>query len=231
VRSFDVHFRWLRPSGETVLPEAFVDTATELGIIVPLGLHVLRTACTHLVTWLHDGTMPEPLPIGFNVSSRDVQSGDYPERLAEILRQTRLPPSLLAIELEDRVFRDSSPELDRFITAIIDLGVRLMIVDFGGGYSSWSQLQRYTVSRVKLDCNVTAEADASAVNAEILRVVTALAAHLNVPATAVGIDSERVAELARAAGCDRAQGPLFSEPVKADFVPSLLSGNTRSLPS
>jgi diguanylate cyclase (GGDEF)-like protein/PAS domain S-box-containing protein len=224
---FEVSMRWRRPGSHMLTPDAFLIAAAELGIIVPLGLSVLRSACKRLVEWSTAYHHVRATAIAFNVSAREIARMDYAERIVEILRETDLEPSRLRIEIEDRIFREPSPDLARFVAAIARFGIDLVVDEFGGGYTSWRQLHRWQVHQVKIARDAIAEEDDIEANVALLKGLTARASGSDITVSAVGLDTSDLVDRARDIGCDRGQGLHLGPPLPAEEVPALLARNGR----
>jgi len=220
---FEALMRWRRPNADPMTPDVFLDVAIELGIIVPLGLQVLRAACEHLVEWSTVFPQCGGISITFNVSNREIAQPGFPDRIAEILHETGLDPSRLGIEIDDRVFRNQSPELIRFVMSIIELGAHLVIDNFGGWYAAWGQFRRFHVHGVKLTPDAIASEDDVETNATILRAVTTLASESGIVVSGTGLETSGLVDRARDIGCGRGQGYHLSPPLPAEGVPALLA--------
>jgi EAL domain-containing protein (putative c-di-GMP-specific phosphodiesterase class I) len=223
ITNLEVLMRWHRPEIGTQGPDAFLEVAIELGIITPLGLGILRTACLQAVAW-SAGALPgaPPLRISFNVAGHDLAQPDFPLRVAEILRDTGLPPAHLDIEIDDHVFRDQTPELDRAVAAIRGQGIGVIVDGVGGGFALWNQMSRLRPDRMKFDRHTAGQVENPDVASAILRSVTTMASALGVPVTAVGLEDAALVEQARVAGCALGQGFHLCPPVPAAGIADLL---------
>lgn len=224
---FEVSMRWRRPGSHMLTPDAFLIAAAELGIIVPLGFSVLRSASKQLVEWSTAYPHVRATAITFNVSAREIAQPDYAERIVEILRETDLEPTRLRIEIEDRIFREPSPDLARFVAAIAGFGIDLVVDGFGGGYASWRQLRRWQVHQVKIARDAIADLDDVEAKVALLKGLTARASASGIVVSAVGLDTSDLVEFARDIGCDRGQGLHLGPPLPAEGIPALLTRDGR----
>ena len=102
------------------------------------------------------------------------------------------------------------------------MGVRLSIDDFGTGYSSLSYLQRFPLSRLKIDQSFVRDLLTNENNAKITRAIIAMAHSLNLSVLAEGVETDAQLARLREEGCDEVQGYLFSRPVCASDFEALL---------
>jgi diguanylate cyclase (GGDEF)-like protein/PAS domain S-box-containing protein len=222
LRGLEVLMRWRTSEGEIVQPADFIEVAIEMGIIIPLGLQILREACDHVVHWNAAHPDDAPVSLSFNVSQRELHQPDYPAKIAGILGETRLEPGLLGVEVDDSVFREHTAELDRFVEAIRTLGARLVLDGFSGGHASLPEIKRVRPDRIKIARRAIGESGSHQIDVAILNVVTTIARSLDVPVTAVGLADGSLIDQARDAGCHRAQCDLLQPPVPAEEVPAIL---------
>jgi diguanylate cyclase (GGDEF)-like protein/PAS domain S-box-containing protein len=219
----EVLMRWRRANGQTMPPDEFLEIASELSIVVPLGLAILRDACRCLVKWHSDVPQSRTVSLSFNVSQREIMLPDYPDRIAEALADTGLRPELLSIEIDDRLFREPIPELDQFVHRLRAIGVEVVLDNFDGGYASWSRLRRLEVSHAKIDRNAIALTDAQDGDLSVLKAIVSMASATGIALTAVGLASEELVQRARDLGCDRGQGNFLSPPLAEAEVVALWS--------
>ena len=218
----EVLMRWNRPDGAVDVPERFVRVAEELGIIVPLGMQILAEACELVAAWNVDRAPTDQIPISFNVSPREISLPEYPDRIATLLQEKGFDPSLLSIEVDERIVLEASPELERFVRSITSLGVNLVIDSFGGGYASWNQVRRLRASRVKIDRDAVGHSSAGEADLTVLKALVTIATTIGVVVTAVGLADAHLVEHTRAIGCHRGQGSHLCPPLPAIDVPSVL---------
>ena len=218
--------RWQAP-GETLIPPArFIPLAEETGLIVEIGRFVLRTACAQGRAWLERGY--EPLVISVNVSPRQFRQENFVATVAAALRESRLPPELLELEITESMVMHDAPRLIRMLEELRQLGVQISVDDFGTGYSSLSYLKRFPVHRLKIDRSFVADVTRNPDDAAIVRTIIALGHNLGLCVVAEGVESDAQLEFLRANGCDEMQGFYFGLPLPVDRFEETL---TRAEPS
>ncbi|MGW3485807.1 EAL domain-containing protein [Streptomyces sp. NPDC001054] len=143
--------RWRHPRFGRLAPNRFIDVAERDGSIVELGRWVLRTACAQARSWQLARPGARPPYVSVNVTVRQLWDSDVVADVADVLAETRLPPSLLQLELTESEVVGQTGRPLRALQELSDMGVRIAIDDFGTGYSNLSYLSRLPVSVLKLD--------------------------------------------------------------------------------
>lgn len=213
--------RWQHPEWGMVGPQRFVQVAEDCGLIVPLGLWVLRQACAQAVQWLQQG-LP-PLRLAVNVSVRQMQQPGFAEEVAEALHDTGLPAHLLELEITESTLQSVSQSRE-MLGRLKALGVTVAIDDFGTGFSSLSLLKHLAIDRVKLDRSFVQDLPSDGPNVQVTRAIVDLARALHLALTAEGIESQAQRTMLLGMGCQEGQGYLFARPMPAGELPPLLLG-------
>ncbi|KFI06450.1 signaling protein [Massilia sp. BSC265] len=214
--------RWKHPEQGLISPLRFIGLAEESGLIVPLGEWVVRTACAQGQAWRAAG-LP-PLTISVNVSARQFEEKRLVERIAGALRDSRLPPESLEVEVtESSIMRDLARAVEK-MRELKGMGVSLSIDDFGTGYSSLSALKSFPISRLKIDKSFVSDLADSPDDQAIAMAVISLGHKLNLRVIAEGVETEEQRDFLRANDCDEMQGYLFSRPVPPERIAELLAG-------
>ena len=213
--------RWKHPQRGLLFPGDFVGLSEETGLIVPLGRWVLHEACRQTRQW-QLATPGSNLAISVNLSARQLQQPGLVEEIAAILRETRLDPGALRLEITETVVMHDAPTTLAKLEALKALGVQLAIDDFGTGYSSLGYLKRFPVDTLKIDRSFVKGIGQNVEDSAIVRAVITVAKSLGLSVTAEGIESADQLEQLRSLGCDHGQGYYFAKPMPSDRVPALL---------
>jgi diguanylate cyclase (GGDEF)-like protein/PAS domain S-box-containing protein len=217
---FEALARWEHPTRGFVSPAAFIPIAEETGMIVMLGLYVLRTACQQLRQWQ---ARDPSLGISVNVSGRQFADAGFVDRARRILEDTGVAPSSLRLEVTESVIMDKAEIAADALKALKSLGVQLSIDDFGTGYSSLSYLHKFPFDILKIDQSFVSRMCLDQDSKAITETILILARKLNKRSVAEGIeDEEQLAEL-KVLGCDYGQGFYFSRPVPASEAEKLIT--------
>ncbi len=225
--------RWRHPELGLVSPARFIPLAEETGLIVPLGLWVLRSACEQIMSWERAG-MPglQDFRIAVNLSARQFAQPDLVQSIADVLLDSGLAPKRLEIELtEGLVMTDVENAIDT-LHELKNLGVQLSIDDFGTGYSSLSYLQRFPIDVLKIDQSFVRDITGSSGEATIVHTIISMAHNLHLRVIAEGVETEAQLAYLHKHECDEMQGFYFSHPLPVKDMEQLLrDGKTLSVPT
>ena len=215
--------RWKHPKRGVVPPGVFLNAAIDTGLIRPMDEWVLREACRQVKAWEVAG-LP-PITVSANVSNSLFHGRTLPTTVADALRDSGLNASQLELELTESIAMRDVEASVTMLEGLRTMGVRLSIDDFGTGYSSLSYLQRFPLSRLKIDQSFVRDLLTNENNVKITRAIIAMAHSLNLSVLAEGVETEGQLEKLREEGCDEVQGYLFSRPVCAEDFERLLKGD------
>jgi diguanylate cyclase (GGDEF)-like protein/PAS domain S-box-containing protein len=231
VVGFEALLRWVHPEMGLVYPGAFIATAEETGLILPITRLTLERACRDLDDWQRAAPEGLELSVSVNISSKHFLQPSLLEDLVAVLAGTDLPPHLLRLEITETALMDDADENIRLIQRLREFGIRLLIDDFGTGYSSLSYLQRLPVDTLKVDRSFIAKIhERPESNRRIVEAIVSLAHKLNMTVVAEGIETPEQRVILRDMGCDFGQGYLFSRPVPKAEIDQLVAGLNHSRP-
>jgi len=217
VSGMEALVRWRHPEQGMVSPAKFIPLAEESGLIVPLGVWILRAACRQAKEWL-DAGLP-PLRVAVNISPRQFAQPDLPEMVERILAETGLAASLLELEVTEGAVMDRAVESIDMLNRFKEMGVTLSIDDFGTGYSSLSYLKLFPIQYLKIDQSFVRDITADPNDAAIVTAVLAMAEGLKLGVIAEGVETAEQLAFLRRQGCREVQGYYFSRPLPAaDFA-------------
>ena len=202
--------RWHHPVHGKIAPGHFISVAEDTGLIVPLGEWVLRRACTDAAKW------PDPLIVAVNLSPAQFRDGDIAETVAEVLKETKLPPERLELEITENLLINDTEEVLGKLNRLRQLGVAITMDDFGTGYSSLNYLARFPFSKIKIDRQFIRNMTRDPATRAIVRTIIALGKSLDVTITAEGVETEEQAAMLREFGCPQVQGFLYGYPGAAE---------------
>jgi diguanylate cyclase (GGDEF)-like protein/PAS domain S-box-containing protein len=228
VTAVEALLRWRSPDLGLLNPLEFIPIAERTGLILPIGEWVLRTACRQCREWQLAGA--PALPISVNVSVRQLWQSDFVETVSTVLRETELDPTLLEIELTESIALGSSERAAGVVSRLGELGVRIVIDDFGTGHSSLARLRQLHMHAIKIDRAFIKNIASEDRDRDLVSTIIAMAHKLNVGVIAEGVETrEQVSALQAIAGSQpagsdlrRLQGFLFSKPVPSEVISSLL---------
>ena len=208
--------RWKHPQRGLVMPGEFIPLAEELGLIVPIGEWVLRTACQQAASW------PADISISVNVSPVQLRNPEFPKLVDRCLKQTGLAPRRLELEMTESVLMQNTEATLETLRQLQETGVGISLDDFGTGYSSLSYLRRFPFNRIKIDRSFVTDIAARPDALAIVRTILMLAESLGMTTTAEGVETDDQRTLLKAVGCQEMQGFLFSAAVPPDAAMRLM---------
>jgi len=211
--------RWQHPERGLLPPDRFLPLAEETGLVVAVDTWVLRTACLQTRDWLDAGL--GPLRVAVNISGRTFQQPRLADTVFHVLREARLDPGMLELEVSENVAGHETRETMVVLERLRALGVRVAIDDFGTGYSVLSRLRGFPVNTMKVDKSFVQDIAEATDDGPIVAGLIAMAHSLGVEVTAEGVETSAQMAFLRRHGCDSVQGFLLARPVDPAVIPSL----------
>src|ERR1039457_1240200 len=209
ITSFEALLRWRHPERGMISPAEFTPIAEEMGLIIPLGEWILRTACAEAATW------PSDIKVSVNVSSLQLTNENLVDVIISAVASAQIPANKLELEITESVFiRNTFANLTT-LNKLHELGVMFAMDDFGTGYSSLGYLLSFPFSKIKIDRSFITGLSDKKESRAIVRAVTDLARNLSMVITAEGVETDQQLEQVRLLGCTEMQGYLFSRPLPA----------------
>jgi diguanylate cyclase (GGDEF)-like protein/PAS domain S-box-containing protein len=214
--------RWQHPERGTIFPHDFLTVAENSGLIVALGEIALDEVCNQLSSWQSPAQRVARLPVSVNVSPRQLIEPDFVPSVLSRLAQWRIPSDRLVLEITENALLRDPPKARQAMRRLRGLGVRLCLDDFGAGGCSLKHLSTFPVQELKIDPSFISAIAPDNKELEVVRCLTGLAHALGLEVTAEGVERPEQWELAKEAGCDRAQGYYIGSPMEPDVLPAFL---------
>ena len=211
----EVLLRWERPEHGLVSPAQFIPLAEETGLIIPIGIWVLQTACAQLAAWQHDA-LTRDLTLAVNVSAKQFHEVDFVTQVQRVLLESGAKPSHLKLELTESTMLENVEDTITKMHEIQMLGVSFSMDDFGTGYSSLQYLKRLPLSQIKIDQSFVRDIVSDPNDASIVQTIIAMTEALGLNVIAEGVENEAQRQFLEKRGCNAFQGYLFSKPVPLD---------------
>jgi diguanylate cyclase len=211
--------RWHSASGR-YSPAEFIPIAEESGAIVAIGDWVVEESCRQLAQWKTQGLR---LTMSVNVSARQLRDLDFSRRVQASLQRHGILASELEIELTESQMLGFDSATTAALAALEALGLRLVIDDFGAGFSSLAYLSRLAIDGIKVDRALIEDLGRSEGRA-VASAILAMARSLGLETVAEGVETEEQAQALRSLGFQQAQGYLFSKPCAASELVAKLAG-------
>ncbi|WP_076070954.1 putative bifunctional diguanylate cyclase/phosphodiesterase [Sphingomonas montana] len=210
VTGYEALARWRHPTRGMVMPDDFIPIAETSGLIVPLGEMVLRKACLDAACW------DAKLRLAVNVSPIQFLHGDLVATIRQTLDDTGFDPNRLELEITEGVLIDDANGTLALLNRIRALGVKIVLDDFGSGYSSLNYLRHFPFHKVKIDRSFITDMMNNDEAVAIVEAVLSLSKTLNMEVVAEGVETTHQLDLLRVLGCTQAQGYLISRPMPID---------------
>jgi diguanylate cyclase (GGDEF)-like protein len=222
-RGYEALLRWRHPIYGVLSPAVFIEAAEESGSIVDIGKWVLEEACRQAVSW-NSG-----LFVAVNVAARQLLCADLVDHVTTALKASRLSPDRLELEITESSLLEDRADVSGCLRALTSLGVKLVMDDYGTGYSSMSNLRRYPFDKMKIDRSVVAALGVDPVAEFVIDGALALGKSLGLTVVVEGIETEQQHARLAAKAPDLLQGYLFGHP---GFISTLItrSENVIQLP-
>lgn len=212
--------RWQHPQWGLIAPSRFIPLAEELGLIVQLGDRVLELSCQQMQLWREAGLGEACISV--NLASPSFLKPSLAPEIAALIQKYGIRPQQLLIEATESMLIQSGSAAMNNLQALQALGVQLSIDDFGTGYSSLTYLRRFPVNELKIDRSFVAEMTHNTDDAAIVAAIVSLGRNMNRRIVAEGVETIGQARALRNQDCHLMQGFLFSRPVPADEMTSML---------
>ncbi|MBI2293432.1 MAG: EAL domain-containing protein, partial [Betaproteobacteria bacterium] len=220
VTGLEALIRWNDPDQGLVPPAVFISALEETGMIVEVGAWVLKQAVAQYAEWRAAGIQPPRIAV--NVSPLQLKRKDFVAVIEQAIATAGDAGHGLDLEItESMIMEDVDASIEK-LRAVRALGVEIAIDDFGTGYSSLQYLARLPISALKIDRAFVRNMTTSANDLTLVATIISLAHNLDLKVIAEGVETETQASYLRLHKCDQVQGFLFSKPVPAAQVPSML---------
>jgi diguanylate cyclase (GGDEF)-like protein len=220
--------RWQHPARGLLRPEEFIPLAEQAGLMRPLTLEVLELSLAQCRSWADDGV---DLTVAVNLSVSDLLDRTFPDLVAALLDRHGLPPRALELEITEATLMLDRVRSASVLRQLRDLGVRIVVDDYGAGYSSLSYLGSLPVDVLKLDKSFTIQLDRDRVAAAIVRHTVGLAHSLGLDIVVAGVENATALAMLEELGCDGVQGYYIGRPQPAEHLTGALAANAGFGPS
>lgn len=212
--------RWDHPIAGPIPPARFIPLAEEIGLIVPITNWILDRVCNQIAIWQKEGI--EPVPVAINISAQHFVHDHLTATVENAIRTSGISPSLIELEITERVTLLNVEMAIEALEQLKDLGVSLAVDDFGTGYSSLSYLQQLPLDVLKIDQAFVHRLGRGESSSNIVRAIVGLGRNLGLKLIAEGVETKEQFDLLREIGCEFGQGYLFSHPVSTDEFTKIL---------
>jgi diguanylate cyclase (GGDEF)-like protein len=218
----EVLLRWIHSGQAMHTPADFIPILEASGMIVDVGLWVIRTSCEYLRNMLDRGIWTPDMQLGVNISPKQFHDPGLITSLEHSLKSYDISPDMLTLEVTENLLIDDFESVVEKMKKIRDMGTRFAIDDFGSGYSSMIYLKRLPLDILKIDREFIANLNADKDTLGLVEAIMMVSRHYGLDVVAEGVEKREVLEVLRSLGCDKYQGAHFSMPVSLDKFQRLL---------
>ena len=211
--------RWQHPEEGLLGPALFIDLVEQSGIIHVFTRYMVESAITQVQKWCDMG---HQLPVSVNLSAYNLLDTAFVPFVNSQLEKSAVPPSLLEFELTESAAMIDKSASKRTVDALLELGVKVSIDDFGTGMSSFAYLRDLNVNTVKLDRAFITHIVDDIKGQKVVEGLVSLCRNLDLEVIAEGVEDRRQADLLQKLDCHIGQGYFFSPAVEADAISQLL---------
>ena len=221
--------RWVHPDRGFISPLEFIPLAEQTGLIVPIGIWVMNTACAQLQEWANNPST-EHLSLAVNVSAKQFKQADFVDSIVDIVNNYHFDISRLKIELTESTILDNVEDTSDKMHQLKKIGIGFSMDDFGTGYSSLAYLQKLPLNQLKIDQSFIQDISNDENDATIVRTIISLGNNLGLHVIAEGVETLEQRQFLIDHDCRAFQGYLYSKPLTITDFNNLLNSSLENHP-
>ncbi|MDI9246123.1 EAL domain-containing protein [Marinobacter sp. CHS3-4] len=212
----EAFLRWHHPEKGLMNAQQFINLAEETGLIIRLGELALRQACIQVQALERAGF--ESLRMAVNMSVRQLMDAGFLDMVRQVITETGVSPEQLELEMPAELLNEDERQVHDLLVSLHDMGVCLILDDFGTGACSLVSLQQLPLDVIKIDHRFIRDIPYNVSSTDVASAVIALARKLHLTVVAEGVETPQQLEFLHSAGCAQCQGNLFSYPLDEDAL-------------
>jgi len=214
--------RWRHPEFNDMSPAEFIPVLEGAGLINDIGEWVLCNACRQLRQWQEDNIVSPQMSVAVNISSRNFKQRDMADTVLRILRDERVNPQCLELEITEKAMMDDAENIIETINNLSRQGIRIILDNFGIGFSSMRYFKLFLLSALKIDKSFIRDCLTNPRDAAIIQSSITLARSIGVNTIAEGVETIEQVDFLRNNKCDIVQGYYISYPGSPDEAAAFL---------
>ncbi len=207
--------RWSHPSRGLIPAGEFLPIAEESGLLVPVDLWALQSACAQVKEWEAKAPALAGLVVGVNVSGRHFRRPACVDEIRERVLASGIDPRRIAVEVTESTLMGDLESSAAKLASLREMGIQIHVDDFGTGYSSLSYLHRFPITAVKIDRSFVDGLVALPESTEVVKAIVSIAESLDFDVIAEGVEAEPQVALLQQFRCRYGQGRFLSPPMDA----------------
>jgi diguanylate cyclase (GGDEF)-like protein len=208
--------RWQHPTRGLLPPATFMPILETHLVAYEIGCWVLNEACRQFAAWRELGL--DVGRVGVNLFGSQFRAGTLEAVVSNALMTHALRPQDLELEITETIAIRHDDDALRPMRSLFEAGVGIALDDFGTGFASLSTLQRFPLTRLKIDRSFVMNVATDAQSAVIVKNVAAIGKGLGLSVIAEGIESIDQKRTLLAIGCDEGQGYMYGKPMDANAI-------------
>lgn len=212
--------RWAHPERGIIPPSDFIPVFEHNGFIGQLDTYMFEETCKLLRKWLDEGR--EAVPVSVNLSRVGFYNPKLSDNLYRIVEKYQVPLNLIELEVTESAYVTDSRTVHEHIQRLRERGFKILMDDFGSGYSSLNMLKEAPVDQIKLDMKFLSASDPYGRAETILHMVIAMGKALSIPVLAEGVETKSQVEMLKSYSCCLAQGYYYARPLTVEKFEELL---------
>jgi EAL domain-containing protein (putative c-di-GMP-specific phosphodiesterase class I) len=212
--------RWSSPTLGEVPPAEFIPAAEDAGLIVALGAWVLRESCETMHRIAEE--TGRTIELSVNVSAHQFSTPGFALTVAQTLAHAQFPAQQLTLEITETALVRTDTVAARTLRELEAKGIRIVLDDFGTGFSSLSWLKEHPLDAIKIDRSFVSGLPNDPRDQAIVSSLIGLGGALGCTITAEGVETEEQLAALRQLECERVQGFLLARPMPAEALAELL---------
>ncbi|SKB12295.1 Response regulator receiver modulated diguanylate cyclase/phosphodiesterase [Planktothrix sp. PCC 11201] len=210
---FEALIRWHHPQKGMIPPDQFIPVAEETGLIIELGLWVIKTALNQIKIWQEQFPGFSEIAINVNVSPQQLMIPCFSEQVQKLLLDFKIKSDQIKFEITESSLLKTGSHYIEVLRQLKKLGIQFCIDDFGMGYSSLNRLHEFPIDTLKIDRSFINRIGSNQKEIELIRTIITLAHGLGMDVVAEGIETKSQLNQLSLLGCEWGQGFLFSKPL------------------
>ncbi|WP_026509503.1 putative bifunctional diguanylate cyclase/phosphodiesterase [Butyrivibrio sp. LC3010] len=212
--------RWKDKNYGLISPGDFIPLFERNGFINKLDIYIWETVCMQIAEWRKEGILVPPVSV--NISRRDLQMENLYEIILDLIKKYHLSPNDLKLEITESAFVAENQKFFNTVDLLKEVGFRILMDDFGSGYSSFNTFKNAHVDILKADMKFMDGIGSSEKGKVVINTIVEMTKKLDMPIVVEGVETEEQYEYLKAIGCEMIQGFFFSRPVPAETFKTLI---------
>lgn len=212
--------RWEHPEMGLIAPSVIIPLAEQTGLINPIGIWVLETACRQNKRWQDMGI--KPIQMAVNISASQFKNPKFINQVEEILKKIGMKPEYLEVEITESIAILEFNEIISKLNGLKVLGISIAIDDFGTEYSSLGRIKMLPLDRIKMDKQFVDGIGQNHKDQAVANAIIQLGKSLGLYVIAEGVETEEQMAFLKTSQCDLIQGFYYYKPMDAHSLEVIL---------